>query len=151
MGAGDSLYEKIDSGITACKVVISCVTEKYALSLNCRREVSLANGRNKTIIPLLLERLSWPPSGPMSMVLTQLAYLDFSQQSKLTEGDSFSLLLIRLLQLDVVKHGKVGKNVGNLATTMKAYGQFKKTLKKKELEIPPDKNEPASSKACNIL
>ena len=66
----------------------------------------------------------------------------FSQQSKLTEGDPFSLLLIRLLQLDVVKHGKVGKNVGNLATTMKAYGQFK---------IPSKKHEPASSRTCNIL
>ena len=151
MGVGDSLYEKIDSGITACKVVISCVTEKYALSLNCRREVSLANGRNKTIIPLLLERLSWPPSGPMSMVLTQLAYLDFSQQSKLTEGDSFSLLLIRLLQLDVVKHGKVGRNVANLTTTVKAYGQFKKPSKKIKPNIPPKKHEPASSRTCNIL
>ena len=78
MGGGDSLYDKIDKGIRGCKVVISCVTSKYALSANCRREVSLADAIKKPIVPLLLETNStWPPSGPMSMVFTQLLYIDF--------------------------------------------------------------------------
>ena len=78
MGGGDSLYDKIDKGIRGCKVVISCVTSKYALSANCRREVSLADAIKKPIVPLLLEKNStWPPPGPMSMVFTQLLYIDF--------------------------------------------------------------------------
>ena len=39
MSGGDTLYEKIDTGIRKCHVMISCVTEKYGLSANCRKEV----------------------------------------------------------------------------------------------------------------
>jgi len=46
-----------------------------------RREVSLADALKKPIIPLLLERMPWPPGGPMSMVFAQLLYVDFSQPS----------------------------------------------------------------------
>ena len=40
MGGGDKLFAKIDQGIRAAKVVICCVSEKYAESPNCNREVS---------------------------------------------------------------------------------------------------------------
>ena len=39
MGGGDKLFEKIDQGIRAAKVIICCVSEKYAKSPNCNREV----------------------------------------------------------------------------------------------------------------
>ena len=77
MGGGDSLYDKIDKGVRGCKVVLTCVTSKYALSANCRREVSLADALKKPVIPLLLEKMTWPPEGPMSMVFTQLLYINF--------------------------------------------------------------------------
>ena len=76
MGGGDSLYDKIDKGVRGCKVVVSCVTSKYAISANCRREVSLADAVKKPIIPLLLEKVTWPPEGPMSLVFTHLLYID---------------------------------------------------------------------------
>jgi len=43
--------------------------------------VSLADALKKPIIPLLLEPMSWPPEGPMSLVFAQLLYIDFSQPS----------------------------------------------------------------------
>ena len=39
MGGGDKLYEKIDAGIRNAKVIVSLVTEKYAKSANCNKEV----------------------------------------------------------------------------------------------------------------
>ena len=78
MGGGDSLYDKIDRGVRGCDVMLSCVTTKYSLSANCRREVALADALRKPIIPLLLESMRWPPDGPMSLVLTPLLYIDFS-------------------------------------------------------------------------
>ena len=72
------MNDKIDKGIRGCKVVLSCVTSKYASSKNCQREVNLADLVNKPIVPLLLEKKStWPPAGPMSMVFAQLLYIDF--------------------------------------------------------------------------
>lgn len=65
------------TGVRGCKVVLTCVTTKYSLSANCRREVSLADALKKPIVPLLLDKITWPPEGPMSMVFTQLLYINF--------------------------------------------------------------------------
>ncbi|XP_071115734.1 uncharacterized protein [Haliotis cracherodii] len=86
MGGGDSLFDKIDKGVRGSKVVISCVTTKYCLSANCRREVSLADALKKPIVPVLLEPTAWPPSGPMSMVLTSLVYIDLSKDERVQES-----------------------------------------------------------------
>lgn len=101
MGGGDSLYDKIDRGIRGCKVVVSCVTPKYSMSANCRREVSLCDALKKPMIPLLLEDMTWPPPGPMSMVYTQLLYIAFHSSTDLQEswrGDEFDQMISQLHQ-----------------------------------------------------
>ena len=101
MGGGDSLYDKIDRGIRGCKAVVSCVTLKYSLSANCRREVSLADALKKPIIPLLLEQMQWPPDGPMSLVFTELLYINFSKNEtdqNSWKGDKFNELVEKLGQ-----------------------------------------------------
>ena len=113
MGGGDSLYDKIDSGVRGCRVVLTCVTQKYSFSASCRREVSLADALKKPIIPLLLEKIDWPPTGPMSMVFSQLLFINFYRdeevQMKLT-GPKFDALLDKILeQLPVIiQHGNNG-------------------------------------------
>ena len=83
MGGGDSLFEKIDTGIRNAKCVLACVTPKYTKSINCRREMSLADALTKPIVPLLLEDTgTWPPSGPMALVFTDKPYLDFRRTNE---------------------------------------------------------------------
>ena len=101
MGGGDSLYDKIDRGMRGCKAVVSCITQKYSLSANCRREISLADALKKPIIPLMLEQIKWPPDGPMSMVFTELLYINFFSDMKVQmvwKGEKANELIEKLKQ-----------------------------------------------------
>ena len=101
MGGGDSLYDEIDRGMRGCKAVVTCVTQKYSLSANCRREISLADALKKPIIPLLLEQMKWPPDGPMSMVFTELLYINFYRDETVQmtwQGEQFDELKGKLRQ-----------------------------------------------------
>jgi len=112
MGGGDSLYDKIDKGLRNCLLVVSCVTIKYGLSANCRKEIALADSLSKPILPILLESMNYPPSGPMAPTLSVLKYTDFTKDEKEQEtwnGDSFKELLERMrpyLPSDIVENTK---------------------------------------------
>ncbi|NP_001161599.1 neuralized PATS1 [Saccoglossus kowalevskii] len=75
MGGGDTLYERIDDGMRNCKVVIACMTPKYIVSHNCNREISLADSISKPIIPIMYQRIPWPPPGRMSLIFSHLLYV----------------------------------------------------------------------------
>lgn len=98
MGGGDSLYDKIDRGIRNCHVVVSCVTTKYGLSANCRKEIALADSLGKPIVPLLMDReLKYPPPGPMAPTLSTIEYLDFTDEEIIKwQGVKLNSLLERL-------------------------------------------------------
>ncbi|XP_069126661.1 uncharacterized protein [Argopecten irradians] len=76
MGGGDQLNIKIDEGIRNSKVVLSCVSPKYVVSHHCNRELSLADLLAKPIIPVMFESVPWPPPGGMSLIFSQLVYID---------------------------------------------------------------------------
>ncbi|XP_071965603.1 uncharacterized protein [Antedon mediterranea] len=108
MGGGDPLYSKIDKGLRKAKVVISCVTPKYSLSANCRREVSLSDALRRPIIPILLQQMAWPPEGPMSMTFTQLLYIDFTKESSQESfiDEQFDELIIKINEHAQAVEGK---------------------------------------------
>ena len=82
MGGGDSLYDKIDKGIRGCKIVLCCMTPKYILSMNCRKEASLAKSLDKPMLVLLLEKTPWPAEGSMESILKDVPCIDFSGLDK---------------------------------------------------------------------
>ncbi|CAG5127518.1 unnamed protein product, partial [Candidula unifasciata] len=76
MGGGDQLSSKIDQGLRGSKVVIACITPKYTASHLCNRELWLADTLQKPIIPVLMENTGWPPPGGMSVILSQLVFIN---------------------------------------------------------------------------
>nr|KAG5696315.1 hypothetical protein BaRGS_027925 [Batillaria attramentaria] len=148
MGGGDSLYDKIDRGLRGCRVVVSCVTPKYALSANCRREVSLADALRKPLIPILLETTSWPPPGPMGPILTQLLYIDCTSLQDNWTGPKFDELL-----------SMINQHVPNMAPETAEAPPAAEEPKKKEAppkaaaapptQPPPKGGDPPAAKGGN--
>ncbi|XP_052830315.1 uncharacterized protein LOC106875913 [Octopus bimaculoides] len=78
MGGGDQLYNKIEQGIRNCKIILACVTPKYVISHLCNRELSLADGLRKPILPVMFESIVWPPPGGMALIFSNLVYIDMN-------------------------------------------------------------------------
>ncbi|KAK2167674.1 hypothetical protein LSH36_25g02050, partial [Paralvinella palmiformis] len=76
MGGGDQLYSRIDEGIRNSKVVIACLSPKYIVSHLCNKELSLADLLRKPIIPVMYEKIPWPPPGGMALMFSQLVYIN---------------------------------------------------------------------------
>ena len=67
MGGGDKLFAKIDSGIRAAKLVVCCVTDQYAQSPNCNREV--------TVFAVLLGRPTTGDNSPEVLYYSRVLFL----------------------------------------------------------------------------
>ncbi|CAF3075045.1 unnamed protein product [Rotaria sp. Silwood2] len=157
MGGGDSLFEKIDAGIRNAKCVLACVTPKYTKSINCRREMSLADALTKPIVPLLLEDTStWPPAGPMALVFTDKPYIDFRHQNEnIQDGrdiwslKEFEQVLARLkIAVPEVQTEKPRKHLLDMKRPTTALGQAEH--KKRPVRIRSAPSVP-QSRACSLM
>ena len=54
---------QIYKGISQCRVVLCCLTPRYAVSASCCKELSLSDLLHKPIIPVMVEKTPWPPPG----------------------------------------------------------------------------------------
>ncbi|XP_060592917.1 uncharacterized protein LOC132747531 [Ruditapes philippinarum] len=151
MGGGDSLYDKIDRGLRGCKVVVSCVTPKYALSANCRREISLADALKKPIIPLLLEAMTWPPDGPMSMVFTELLFINVHRDQQIQEkwtgpkvDELMGKLKIYIPDNEQIHSGGNDKNENNMPAKLEP--EKPKTVSSR---LPKSETKTATNQASN--
>jgi len=77
MVMGDNLYEAMEKGIRAAKVIIMCISNEYTKSTNCKKEANLSSALKKPIIPLLMSNdVTWPPEG-LGTIVGGLLYKDF--------------------------------------------------------------------------
>jgi len=87
MHGGSALFEEIDNGISACQVFISCCSNQYGSSTNCKREINLACDRKKLIIPILIGACDpWPPKGEMGPLLAGKIYIDLSTEENFSKN-----------------------------------------------------------------
>ena len=76
---GDRLYDKLQEGVSNCKIFVPCLSAEYLNSDNCRSEFHLAKLWKKPIVPLILDRSlieRWPPTGELAPLLAPLVYLN---------------------------------------------------------------------------
>ncbi|CAF0891470.1 unnamed protein product [Rotaria sordida] len=157
MGGGDSLFEKIDAGIRNAKCVLACVTPKYIKSINCRREMSLADALTKPIVSLLLEdTTTWPPAGPMALVFTEKPYIDFRHQNEnIPDGQDiwslkqFEQVLARLkIAVPEVQTEKPRKHLLDMKRPTTALGHVEHKNRPARIRSAPSVPQ---SRACSIM
>ena len=73
---GNFLYWFWTEPVFSLQVVIACVTPKYIVSHHCNRELGLADLLRKHIIPVMFDRVPWPPPGGMALTFSQLIYIN---------------------------------------------------------------------------
>ena len=100
MGGGDKLFAKIDAGIRGAKVVICCMNEAYAQSDNCSREVHLCVSTGKPLIPLQMEKQTWPPEGALGPIMSEYLFIRFYDRKSNAQdywpADKFGELLAQI-------------------------------------------------------
>ena len=85
---GNQLDQAIEKGIRGCKVFIVCLTNEYAGSENCMKELNLAVTLKKPILPILFETMVWPPEG-LGFHLSGSIYASFKNAKTAGEDVDF--------------------------------------------------------------
>ncbi|CAF3476646.1 unnamed protein product [Rotaria socialis] len=102
MSGVDSLFDKSTAAIHQSLCLLVLVTPKYMRSIDCQRELSLANTLHKPILPLLLDEIHIrPPADLVLSLFLEKSYIDFRHSNvhgRWTEKQ-FHLLLSQLQQL----------------------------------------------------
>jgi hypothetical protein len=87
MGGGSELYSKIDKGIRGAKVVLSGINKEYGKSDTCIRQVNSAIRTGKPLIPLQMEKQTWPPEGALGPLMSDYLFIRFFDRKATSDPD----------------------------------------------------------------
>ena len=106
---------KTEDTIRHCSVLIACVTSQFFTSAERKQEISFAVAQRKPIIPVTLEKLTWPPSGDMSLIFAHLSPIDCSDDVIKSQWPADSKQVREVLQQ--VRTHAPGAGKANFITT----------------------------------
>ena len=112
----DSMAKAVEQ--SAC--ILMCMTEKYKISANCRREAEYAVQQDKPIIPLIMER-GYKPDGWLGIILGSKIFIDF------TKYDLKECIRRLLKEIDNYTHADLIENIGKLNEKQKSVIEDNKT------------------------
>lgn len=87
-GGGAKRQSKIDKGIRGAKVVLCCINNDYPKSEECIGQVNLAINVDKPLIPLQMEKQTWPPEGALGPLMSDYLFIRFFDR-KATNDPNF--------------------------------------------------------------
>lgn len=93
------LYEQLCQGIKNSKCVICCVSEKYAESDNCIKEITFAQMCKKPLIIIMLERLNVSEIGCVGFIIASLTRFNFYKQKPIEWTGNLDLIETHLFSL----------------------------------------------------
>ncbi len=88
MGGGHELHSKVDKGIRGAKIILCCMNKEYAKSETCIGQVNLAISTGKPLIPLQMEKQTWPPEGALGPLMSEYLFIRFFDR-KATNNPNF--------------------------------------------------------------
>lgn len=88
MGGGQQLFSKVDKDIRGAKVILCCMNQEYTKSETCIGQVNLAICTGKPLIPLQMEKQTWPPEGALGPLMSEYLFIRFFDR-KATNDPNF--------------------------------------------------------------
>lgn len=152
MSGIDTLFDKYTVAIDQSLCLLVCVTPNYMKSIDCQRELSLANSLHKPILPLLFEETdAWPPKDLLLSLFLEKPYIDFrnlNQADRWTEKQ-FQLLLSQLKKIIPYVHTDKPRHLLDMQRPISA-ARFNSTTDKRNERISSAPIVP-KSQACSLM
>ncbi|XP_071845676.1 uncharacterized protein [Apostichopus japonicus] len=74
--------EVVEDAVRRAQVIVACLSEKYFLSSDSKRQLTMSDELDKPILLVLLEQgMTWPPNGPISTTLSNKDCIDVRRYS----------------------------------------------------------------------
>eukprot|EP00794_Sanderia_malayensis_P012816 gene12816-14129_t len=76
-----NIYQRMAEAVQEAAVIVVFMTEKYEQSVNCNKEIQFAQVKQKSIVPVKLEK-NYSPSAALGLLVAGSLYIDFTDETR---------------------------------------------------------------------